>query len=164
MTKIIQFHFARRTSIALMCALVLILANNLSIQAKPLQSSAEIGDSQFEGSPKSVDSRMLRLEVLTSSEFSALKARDEAFQKANDKRLEMLEAEIADARQESRTFASFYLALFIALFGYIIWDRRTMMAPIQKDQRSFIDAIKAYSHEPTSDPKLREILRQFGFL
>lgn len=164
MTQFSVFHFAGRKAAALMFAFGLVLSANATIHAKSTQNGTEIGDAQFEGSPKDVDRRMLKLEVLTSSEFSALKARDESFQKANDKRLEMLESQIADARQESRTFASFYLALFIALFGYIVWDRRTMMAPIQKDQRTFIDAIKAYSHEPTSDPKLREILRQFGIL
>ncbi|MCK4729637.1 MAG: hypothetical protein KAT27_11975 [Desulfobacterales bacterium] len=60
------------------------------------------------------------------------------------------------------------LAGMFALVGFVLWDRRTAVAPLQRSQRELEDreqklekAILEYSRQ---EPKLAEILKSFGLL
>lgn len=60
------------------------------------------------------------------------------------------------------------LAGMFALVGFVLWDRRSAVAPLQRSQRELEDreqklekAILEYARQ---EPKLAEILKSFGLL
>ncbi len=60
------------------------------------------------------------------------------------------------------------LAGMFALVGFVLWDRRSAVAPLQRSQRELEDreqklekAILEYSRQ---EPKLAQILKSFGLL
>jgi hypothetical protein len=60
------------------------------------------------------------------------------------------------------------LTLFLFMFGYMIWDRRTAMKPAleqsskaMEDNRNFLTVLRDYSNK---HPDLAEILKTHGML
>ena len=51
--------------------------------------------------------------------------------------------------------------MMVFLFGFVLWDRRTTIAPVKLQNEHIIDALTEYSKE---NPKLAEILRKAGIL
>ncbi|MBI9039394.1 MAG: hypothetical protein JEY97_14775, partial [Bacteroidales bacterium] len=55
----------------------------------------------------------------------------------------------------------FILGAVFSLIGFVIWDRRTAIKPVQREQEKLIKALSEYSRKHTD---LDEILKKTGVL
>jgi DNA repair exonuclease SbcCD ATPase subunit len=101
---------------------------------------------------------------------------------AIDARLEAIDRRIDGLRETMLALFGTMMALIIALFGYIAWDRRTMVKPLQErldrierdlardlelqhEQGSrYTRLVKVLREMAKTDPKLAEVLRNFSLL
>jgi hypothetical protein len=83
-------------------------------------------------------------------------AQDQRF-KSLDQRFESLE------KQLDRIYTLMFILLgaIFTLMGFVLWDRRTAVAPVQRDNKRILAALIEYSKE---NPKLAEILRNSGIM
>ena len=84
----------------------------------------------------------LRAEMRSGQE--ALRAEMKSGLEALGKRLDGLSGRQADANATMLVLFSSLIALIVALFGYIIWDRRTMMKPVE-------EKLNRFEHEVITD-------------
>ncbi len=106
-----------------------------------------------------------------------------------DKRFEQVDKRLDDINRRMDGMQNTMLALFgaimaliVALFGFIVWDRRTMLRPVvdrldrlEREVTKDLDLlneegsrltrlVKTLREHAKSDPKLAEILRTFSLL
>ncbi|OGQ99956.1 MAG: hypothetical protein A2511_07620 [Deltaproteobacteria bacterium RIFOXYD12_FULL_50_9] len=137
-----------------------------------------------------IASRISDREIIESlAELKAGQASlDKRFEQV-DKRFEQVDKRFDDVNRRIDGLQNMILSLFgaiisliIALFGYIIWDRRTILKPVvdrldrlerevvkdldlvNEDGSRLTRLIKALREQAKSDPKLAEILRSFSLL
>ncbi len=113
-----------------------------------------------------------RLSV-TDKEIVERLTRLEEGQKALNQRIDDVNKRIDDVNKRIDDLQSIMLwgfgilfAMIIALFGYIVWDRKTALSSVVKETKTIIEkfnllveALKAYSRK---EPKLAEVFRSFG--
>ncbi len=81
-----------------------------------------------------------------------------------DKRLDSVNARINDVRDQMgfmTTLLIFILGAMMSLIGFVIYDRRTAIKPVQRKQDILEDVLVEYSKK---DPKLRDVLKNAGIL
>ncbi len=122
-----------------------------------------------------------RLESLQREMDKRFEAADKRFE-AVDKRFEAMDRRIGDLHSTLIAFFGAMMAILVALFGYIVWDRRTALRPVQdrlerleteviqdlelhhaagsRFERLF-QALRALARE---DDRLAGVLRQFSLL
>ncbi len=75
-------------------------------------------------------------------------------------------------------FFGFILSVLLALFGYVIWDRRTLMKPLEEkiinvereleisvaDSSKVVRLVKALTELSKADEKVADILKRFHLL
>ncbi len=71
------------------------------------------------------------------SSQDALRAEMKSGQEALGKRLDDLNERMADTNATMLVLFTCLIALIVALFGYMIWDRRTMMKPVSEKLHQF---------------------------
>jgi hypothetical protein len=106
---------------------------------------------------KEIIERLTRLETRLEEGQKALNQRIGDVNVGLNKRIDDLQATM-------RWWLGVLSFMIIALFGYIVWDRRTALHPVmERTSRAekLLDALRQYSR---SEPKLAEILRSFGLL
>lgn len=54
-----------------------------------------------------------------------------------------------------------FTAMMVSVFGFAFWDRKLSLAPVKKENRALLNALREYSEH---QPKLREILKNAGLL
>ena len=81
----------------------------------------------------------------------------DALEKSIDQRFDAQNDKLNDIH----TMLYFLLGSMIALMGFVLWDRRTAVAPVQREQKKLIKALEKYSD---TEPKLAHILRETGIL
>ena len=95
-----------------------------------------------------------------------------------DARIDHLQKQIDDLKEEMKWQFGVLFSLIVALFGFIIWDRRTFMKPLEERVISLNEETKnikekvqlnerllqALRELSLKDEKLREILKQFNLL
>jgi hypothetical protein len=117
--------------------------------------------------------------------FDAIDARFDAIDAhfdAIDARFEAMDRRIDGLRETMLALFGTMMALIVALFGYIVWDRRTMVKPLQerldrieRDLARDLELQHEEGSRPTrlvkvlremakTDPKLAEVLRNFSLL
>lgn len=123
-------------------------------------------DKRFE----QVDKRFDELRLDMNTRFEQI---DKRFEQV-DKRFEQIDKRLDDMRWA----LGFIMSILLALFGYIIWDRRTLMKPMEekiiavereigigeRDGSKFtrlIDSLRELSKE---DEKIANVLRRFHLL
>ncbi len=99
-------------------------------------------------------------------------------EKKNEQRFQEINKRMDDIKDMVLWQGGILVTLIVALFGYIVWDRRTFMKPLERDvqqivfkveqlekhnevSQSFWSALKELSKR---DEKLQEILRQYNLL
>ncbi len=95
--------------------------------------------------------------IRTENDISSLRSEMNSRFEAQDHRFESLE------KQLDRIYTLMFILLgaIFTLMGYVLWDRRTAVAPAQRDNKRIMAALIEYSKE---NPKLAEILRNSGIL
>ena len=95
-----------------------------------------------------------------------------------NERIDNLQKQIDDLREDIKWQFGVLFTLIVALFGFIIWDRRTFMKPLEEKVISLNEETKnikekmqlnerllqALRELSLKDEKLREILKQFNLL
>ena len=59
------------------------------------------------------------------------------------------------------TLLMFVLGAIMSLIGFVIYDRRTAIKPVQRDQKALIDLLGDYAKE---DKRLRDLMKNAGML
>ncbi|RME19267.1 MAG: hypothetical protein D6799_01565 [Bacteroidetes bacterium] len=125
---------------------------------------------------------LIELKVKTEEMEKRFNQRIDEMEKRFDQRLDEMEKKNEQRFQDMRDMimwqGGILVTLIVALFGYIVWDRRTFMKPLERDvqqivfkveqlekhnevSQSFWSALKELSKR---DEKLQEILRQYNLL
>ena len=101
--------------------------------------------------------RIIKLE----SELTSL--RNETKSELTSLRNEMMTRFDSQQRQMDVFYWGFgiTISLILFLFGYIIFDRRTVTEPMRDKIQSLLQSLREYANE---QPKLQEILRTHGIL
>jgi len=59
------------------------------------------------------------------------------------------------------TLLMFVLGAIMSLIGFVIYDRRTAIKPVQRDQKALLDLLGNYAKE---DKRLKELMKNAGML
>jgi len=121
-----------------------------------------------------LDERTKYLEQLINERTNYLNERIDNL----NSRIDNLQKQIDDLREDMKWQFGVLFTLILALFGFIIWDRRTFMKPLEEKVISLNEETKnikekiqlnerllqALRELSLKDEKLREILKQFNLL
>jgi len=121
-----------------------------------------------------LDERTKYLEQLINERINYLNERIDNL----NSRIDNLQKQIDDLREDMKWQFGVLFTLIVALFGFIIWDRRTFMKPLEEKVISLNEETKnikekvqlnerllqALRELSLTDEKLREILKQFNLL
>ncbi len=121
---------------------------------------------------------LIELKVKTEEMEKRFDQRLDEMEKKNEQRFQEINKRMDDIKDMVLWQGGILVTLIVALFGYIVWDRRTFMKPLERDvqqivfkveqlekhnevSQSFWSALKELSKR---DEKLQEILRQYNLL
>ncbi|WP_186441703.1 hypothetical protein [Desulfamplus magnetovallimortis] len=113
----------------------------LSVRISDLRAEMKSSQEALRAEMKS-SQEALRAEMKSSQE--ALRAEMKTGLEAIGKRMDDLSARQADTNATMLVLFTSLIALIVALFGYILWDRRTMMKPVA-------EKLHRFEHEVISD-------------
>jgi len=68
---------------------------------------------------------------------------------------------IDDLRSTMLALFSVLIGMMAAFLGFVLWDRRSVLKPVQKQMQGALAALRELSKE---DPQVAEILRAYGLL
>ncbi len=118
-------------------------------------------DGKFISFEKSVDKRFISLEKSIDERFISLeKSIDERFislEKSMNIRFESQQKQLDNIY----TLMFFVLGAIMSLIGFVIYDRRTAIKPVQREQENIIKILREYSVKHND---LAELLKNAGML
>ena len=79
-----------------------------------------------------------------------------------DKRFEQVDKRLDDMSATNRMFFGFVMSTLLALFGYIVWDRRTLMKPLEERIFTLEREIDVGGTEGTKVSRLVKTLRELS--
>ena len=179
-----------------LAAIMLVVSPGASsaVEVAPRISDREIIESlaELKAGQANLDKRLDDLNRSIDSRFEQVDKRFEQIDKRFeqiDKRFEQIDKRFEDVNRRIDGLQNTMLVLFgaimsliVALFGFIIWDRRTMLKPVvdrldrlEREVTKDLDMlneegsrltrlVKTLREQAKSDPKLTEILRTFSLL
>jgi len=139
----------------ILAGIIVLIAGKLIAQSRDVPFTLDDRDRiiRTENEISSVRNEMNSLRNEMNSLRSEMNSRFEA----QNQRFESLE------KQLDRIYTLMFILLgaIFTLMGYVLWDRRTTVGPVQRENRRIVNALIEYSKE---NPKLAEILRNSGIL
>ncbi|MBM3437284.1 MAG: hypothetical protein FJY07_13845 [Bacteroidetes bacterium] len=146
----------------ILAGIIVLIAGKLIAQSRDVPFTLDDRDRiiRTENEISSVRNEMnsLRNEMNSlRNEMNSLKSEMNSRFEAQNQRFESLE------KQLDRIYTLMFILLgaIFTLMGYVLWDRRTTVGPVQRENRRIVNALIEYSKE---NPKLAEILRNSGIL
>jgi len=146
-------------------------------------------DKRLDDLNRSIDKRFDDMNRSIDTRFEQVYKRLDDMNRSLDKRFEQVDKRFDDINRRIDGLQNTMLALFgailsliVTLFGFIIWDRRTMLRPVvdrldrlEREVTKDLDLlneegsrltrlVKTLREHAKSDPKLAEILRNFSLL
>jgi len=125
-------------------------------------------DERFASLENSINERFVSLENSINERFESTNERFVSLEKRMNDRFISLEESINmrfEAQQKQLdhiyTLLFFVLGAIMSLIGFVIYDRRTAIKPVQQEQENIIRVLRKYS-EKNND--LSEILKNAGML
>jgi hypothetical protein len=114
-----------------------------------------------------------RIQIEMREGFKSVDLRLELMQKQIDETKKQIEDSRSDSTSLTLTFFGFIFAGYIALFGFIYWDRRTAVKSVELEQLSIISELKIYKEKVNNFEKIfkevsagkplsPDLLHQFG--
>lgn len=79
-----------------------------------------------------------------------------------DKRFEQVDKRLDEMSATNRMFFGFVMSTLLALFGYIVWDRRTLMKPLDKRLLTLERELDIGGTEGTKVSRLVKTLRELS--
>lgn len=168
-----------RHALAFCCASALFAASldALAVETAPRISDREIieGLTRLEAGEASLEQRLSALEQRMDQRFAAM-------ENVMDQRFAAVEKRLDDLFAMMLTMFSALVLLIVSLFGYIIWDRRTALRPLESrlarleqdlerdlqlrhEEGSLLTRLlKALRELAREDEKLANVLRSFSVL
>ena len=154
-------------NILLLIFLLISISVNLYSQAKEVPFTLDDRDRliRTEAEIKSLRNEMnseigsLRNEM--TSEIGSLRNEMNLLRNEMNYKFESLQTQINDIKTFLYWGFGFLFSAMLFLVGFVIWDRRTTVAPVKKENERIIEALTEYSKE---NPRLAEILRNAGIL
>lgn len=101
--------------------------------------------------------RLTRLEIKVEMLDKKI---DEKFAE-NNKRFDALEQTMRDSNQIIHNYIMALFLAIIGLVGFILWDRRSSISPVEKKQKQLIETLREYS---TKNPEFAEIFNRAAIL
>ena len=147
-----------------------------------LEAGQEALRSEMKSGYEALSVRISDLREEMKSGQEALRAEMKSGQEALGKRLDDLSGRQADTNATMLVLFSSLIALIVALFGYILWDRWTMMKPVAEKLHRFEYAVitdldmnhsdgsllrrqlKALREYAGKNPEFAEIMRSLALL
>lgn len=107
-----------------------------------------------------------------------LKVKVEEMEKRNEQRFQETNKRVDDLKDMILWQGGILVTLIVALFGYIVWDRRTFMKPLERDVQEVKYKIeqlekhnevsqsfwKALRELAKTDEPLKQVLKQYNLL
>ncbi len=112
--------------------------------------------------------RLIRVETKVEEGLKAVNQRIDGLEKSVNQRIDDLRSEFRNEITSLRQLVYVVIAGIFVLIGFVIWDRRSALAPairkskeLEEKQELLEKAIKEYSKK---QPELAEILKSLGIL
>jgi hypothetical protein len=155
---------------------IMILIVVLSVLSAPISAKA------VDVAPRISDREIIESLATLKQGQADLNKRFDDLNRSIDKRFDSVNQRITDFQTTMLALAGGMFALIISMFGYIAWDRRTYMRPIQErmdryetilhkelditnDAGSVLTRlVKALKELAKTDQKVAEVLRSFSLL
>ena len=146
--------------------LFLVLASDVfgELTKEDLQEIKAIVSGELQHVEKRLDQRI----DAVRERINAMEKRIDNLEKHVDQRIDTLEKHLDQRLGSIGNLMYVMLAGMFTLVGFVLWDRRTTLSPVQHRQmeleqreRRLENAIKEYAMQ---EPKLAEVLRSFGLL
>lgn len=122
------------------------LRSEMKTGQEALRSEMKTGQealrSEMKAGQEALSLRISDLRAEMKSDQEALRAEMKANFEALGKRLDDLNDRQADTNASMLTLFGSLMALIVALFGYMVWDRRTMMKPVSEKLHRFENEVK----------------------
>jgi len=113
-------------------------------------------------------SEMSSLRNEMKSEMSSLRNEMNARFEGQDAKFEGLDAKFNSIQIQITDIKTFLywgfgvlFSMMVFLFGFVLWDRRTTIGPVKRENERIIKALSDYSND---NPKLAALLRETGIL
>ena len=127
---------------------------------------AEQNDQRFKAMEESFDQRFKAMEASFDQRFKAMEASIDHRFAAVDQRFAAIEKRLDDQMLVMLSMFSALILLIVALFGYIVWDRRTALRPLEArlaELEQDLERDLQLRHEQGSLPtRLLNVLRQLA--
>ena len=154
----------------------------IPVSAQAVDVAPRISDREIIESLASLKQGQADSERSIDKRFDAVDKRFDDLNRNIDKRFDSVNQRITDLQTTILGFAGAMFTLIIAIFGYIAWDRRTVMKPVQErlDKHEMLfhkeldithgagsvltRLVKALKELAKTDPKLAKVLRSFSLL
>ncbi len=94
--------------------------------------------------------------------FEDVDKRFEQVDKQLDKRFEQVDKRLDEMSATNRMFFGFVMSTLLALFGYIVWDRRTLMKPLDERLLTVERELEIGGTEGTKVSRLVKTLRELS--
>ena len=101
------------------------------------------------------------LKETMNKQFDQTNLRITDLQANMDRRFDAIEQRQSDLLTSTNTMFGVLFGAIVALFGYIVWDRRSMSKPLEKDSRAMHEALRTLAQ---TDPNVQRALQQHGLL
>ena len=154
----------------------------IPVSAQAVDVAPRISDREIIESLASLKQGQADSERSIDKRFDAVDKRFDDLNRNIDKRFDSVNQRITDLQTTILGFSGAMFTLIIAIFGYIAWDRRTVMKPVQErlDKHEMLfhkeldithgagsvltRLVKALKELAKTDPKLAKVLRSFSLL
>ncbi|MCD4697446.1 MAG: hypothetical protein K8S16_14525 [Bacteroidales bacterium] len=150
-------------NILLLIFLLIYVSVNLYSQAKEVPFMLDDRDRliRTEAEIKSLRNEIGSLRNEMKTEIGSLRNEMNLLRNEMNYKFESIQTQINDVKTFLYWGFGFLFSAMLFLIGFVIWDRRTTVAPVKKENERIIEALTEYSKE---NPKLAEILRSAGIL
>ncbi|MBF0591565.1 MAG: hypothetical protein HQL02_05695 [Nitrospirae bacterium] len=132
----------------------LLINPTVAVSSKPLIAVANAADSSFTQADRD---RITRLEIKLDEGLKAINQRIDDSLKAINQRFD-----------DNRGLMYVLLSGMFVLVGFILWDRRTTLAPVVRTTKELEDRteklVLVMKERAEKDPELKEALRHVGLL
>ena len=119
---------------------------------------------EMQGLRKEMDTKITSLRNEMNAKFEAVNQKFEAV----NERIDAIDKRIDAISKLLYWSLGIIIALILFLLGYIIWDRKTALAPVREKTYSIADRLKdlisALRELAKTDTKLAEVMRTYGLL
>jgi len=115
----------------------------------------------YEVAPRITDREIVERLTRLEAKLSELEDRLQEGLNALNKRIDDVNRRIDELHSTMLALFSVLIALMAAFVGFVFWDRRSVLRPVQRQMQGVIEALRILARR---DEEVAEILRAYGLL